>query len=389
MSPNNCPLCTLGTDCNEGTLLAYAAHVKLADHIEHLLAVAQISYYRDDCLIVMQTPTPADRRAAINSLHRGLGAIEKKFIKIGRGSISHLFGAPDLEVYSEIVNTEWFDYALAGDRFTIYYQPIVDVTSGAAFAHECLIRLELDRIYNGGEIVSAATLRGDILNFDSYARNKAIRSAASQPRHGTKLFINFFPSAMYDPGPCLESTVSAIREAGLNPSDIVFEIIECDQITNPGHTRQICDFFRCEGFLYAIDDLGSGTNGLETILALQPDYIKIDKSIIWNLGDQARRETIKRAVELAGQVNAEVIAEGIETPEQARQVKKYGIHLMQGYCLGKPSPVMDGGTLQKGAGSRNVQDLLQLSTVVTASSEQAVASERAPTSSSRSRRIRP
>lgn len=380
MSQHDCPLCTLDIGHGDDILLTYSAHAKLADHVGEILRKQGIPFRRDECLIAIQAETPAIRSNIIHRLHDELGAIERKLIRIGRGRLSHIFGAPDIDTYSKIVKTEWFDRALAGDQFTIYYQPIVDIVTGRPFAHECLIRLELDRIYTGSEIVAAASLRGEILTFDNYARGKAIRSAASQPRAGAKLFINFFPSAMYDPGPNLEATLSQVEQYGLAPSDVVFEIIECDQITNLGHTRQICEFFRRHGFLYAIDDLGSGTNGLETILALRPDFIKIDKSVVWNLADPSRRETLRHAIELAGQVNSEVIAEGIETPEQAQEVRQFGIRLMQGYCLGKPSPQMSTGL------PRNQQDLLQLSSVVTTSAEMKAVD---PASSSHTRRTRP
>lgn len=387
MSQHDCPFCTLDTGQGDGVLLTYSAHAKLADHIGEILYSEGIPYRQDECLIVIPAETSARRQKIIQDLHQGLSTIERKLVKIGRGRLSHIFGAPDIDTYSEIVKTEWFDRALAEDQFTIYYQPIVDITTGHPFAHECLIRLELDRLYTGSEIVAAASLRGEILAFDNYARGKAIRSAASQPRAETKLFINFFPSAMYDPGPSLETTLAQIEQSGLAPSDVVFEIIECDQITNLGHTRQICEFFRQHGFLYAIDDLGSGTNGLETILALRPDFIKIDKSVVWNLADPSRRETLRHAIELAGQINSEVIAEGIETPDQAKAVRQFGIRLMQGYGLGKPSAQMNTGLAQ------SQEDLIQLSSAVTTTSSAAPGSGEMkaddPASSSHTPRTRP
>jgi EAL domain-containing protein (putative c-di-GMP-specific phosphodiesterase class I) len=313
-------------------------------------------------MLVLPLPR-AERLPAIELLCQNLSAVERKLVRMGPGRLTHIFGAPDLDTYLEILRTEWFDAALESDRFTIYFQPIVDVTVGRPLAYECLIRLEAERIYNGGEIVNAAQIRNRILDFDNYARDRAIRSAAQYKPEGVKLFVNFFPSAMYDPAPCLRSTIDAIRDTGLKPGDVVFEIIECDPLTNPDHTRRICDFFRAEGFSYAIDDLGIGTNTIDMIPTLKPNFIKVDKSVIWNLSDPARRDMLARAVLLARDCGAQIIAEGIESLQHVRIVRDLGIHLMQGYCFGKPSPVM-----RSDRDSDMLRDLLRLSEVLTSSS---------------------
>src|SRR5690349_13992766 len=80
--------------------------------------------------------------------------------------------------------TQWFERALAENRFEMWFQPIVDTTNGNILAHECLIRLSDDRLYNGGEIVDAARLRREIQSFDAYARRLAIHSAADESRTG-------------------------------------------------------------------------------------------------------------------------------------------------------------------------------------------------------------
>ncbi len=297
-------------------------------------------------------------------------------IRIGSGGLAQLFGAPDLPTYLEILRSRWFDVALRDDQFTVYYQPIVDLDAGVSPAFECLIRLEGDRLYSGGEIFSAAALRGDILKLDAYAREKAIRSASGQRRADTKLFINFFPSALFDPEPCLESTLGAIEGAGITPQEIVFELLEYDPYADSAHTKRICEYLRSRGFAYAIDDLGTGTNELNLIETLRPDYVKIDKSVFWHRRDPDRREMLRKAVALSAKVGARVIAEGIETPQQAMEARKFGISWMQGYCFGKPSPVMRGGA------DRDVlRDLVRLASAVTSSS--AVRGERArvPTSS--------
>ncbi|MCX6598480.1 MAG: EAL domain-containing protein [Acidobacteria bacterium] len=305
-----------------------------------VLQNAGIKHSRRDSILTITAPNSSARGHVAKVLMMGLMPVERKLVQLGGGHLSHLFGGPDVDQYVKIVESEWFDRAMAADEFSIYFQPIVDLKANRTFAYECLIRLEGDKLHNGAEIVEAASIRGQVLEFDSYARVKAVETATKQHLPNTELFVNFFPSAVYDPGPCLESMIEAVSRSGYRPQDIVFEILECDQITNVDHTRSICQYFRQKGFRYALDDLGVGTNGVDMIEILEPDYVKIDKSIIWNLSQPAQRSLLDRAVSAAANVQAAVIAEGIESPQMATTVKNLGVHMMQGYFFGKPNPVM-------------------------------------------------
>lgn len=380
---DSCPVCAPDVSPAEALYIACAGSARLADRLSTVLHRSATSHRIRDSVVVVPARTPLERLTIAEVLEAGLSEVEKRLVRVGHGRVAQFFGAPDLKTYLEIARSQWFDLALEQDAFTIYYQPIVDLRQARSVAFECLIRLEGERVISGGEIVDAASKRGEVLQFDAYAREKAIRSASKQRRKDTKLFINFFPSAVFDPEFCLASTMRAIEETGISPGEIVFEIVEFDPYTDSGHTRRICDYFRAQGFRYAIDDLGMGANSLDLIPTLQPDYVKLDKSIIWRLDEPRNQETVRRAITLAAEQGAEVIAEGIETPEQALQIRNYGIFLMQGYCFGKPAPEMREGV------SRSVlRDLIRLASAVTSSSVVAE-TEAVPASSSRTRRTRP
>lgn len=381
---DSCPVCAPDAAPAEALYVACAGSARLADRLSAVLHRSATPHRITDGLVVVRARTPLERRTVAEILDHGLTEVEKRLIRVGHGRVAQFFGAPDLRTYLEIARSQWFDVALAQDTFTIYYQPIVDLRQGRNVAFECLIRLEGERIVSGGEIVDAASMRGEVLQFDTYAREKAIRSASKQPRQDAKLFINFFPSAIFDPGPCLKSTVRAIEETGFSPSEIVFEIVECDPFTDYGHTRRLCDYFRSQGFRYAIDDLGAGTNTLDLIQTLKPDYVKLDRSIVWNLDESRNQETVRRAVSLASEHGGELIAEGVETPEQALQIRSYGVFLMQGYCFGKPAPEM-----RDGANRAVIRDLIRLADAVTSSSAVVPETAAVPVSSSRIRSIRP
>lgn len=379
-----CPVCTPDFQSTEALYVACAGSARLAQRLSSVLHRSQTQHQLADGLLIVAARTPLERRTVAEILDTGLTEVEKRLIRVGHGRISQLFGAPDLKTYLEIARSQWFDVALEQDAFSIYYQPIVDLRVAKSVAFECLIRLEGDRTYSGAEIVGAASMRGEVLRFDTYAREKAIRSASTQRQQGTQLFINFFPSAMFDPEPCLASTMQAIADTAIAASDVVFEIIECDPYTDFGHTKRICEFFRTNGFRYAIDDLGAGTNTLDLIQTLKPDYVKIDKSILWHLEDSRNQEIVRRAVALAAEIGSEVIAEGVETTEQALEIREFGINLMQGYCFGKPGPAM-----RDSANPAVLRDLVRLANAVTSSSSVAPEMAGVPVSASRSPRTRP
>jgi EAL domain-containing protein (putative c-di-GMP-specific phosphodiesterase class I) len=381
---DSCPVCAPDIPASEALYVACAGSAHLADRLSSVLHHSATPHRISDDLVIVRARTPHERRTVAEVLDGGLSEVEKRLVRVGHGRVAQFFGAPDLKTYLEIARSQWFDVALAQDSFTIYYQPIVDLRQARCIAFECLVRLEAERVISGGEIVGAAALRNEMLQFDTYAREKAIRSASRQRRQGLQLFINFFPSAVFDPESCLASTMQAIRETGIAPREIVFEIVECDPFTDFGHTRRLCEYFRSQGFGYAIDDLGAGANTLDLIQTLKPDFVKLDKSIVWNLDEPRNQEIARRALSLTAEHGGRVIAEGVETPEQALQIRSFGISLMQGYCFGKPAPEM-----REGANRAVLRDLIRLAGAVTSSSAAAPVTEAVPVSSSRTPRTRP
>jgi EAL domain-containing protein (putative c-di-GMP-specific phosphodiesterase class I) len=258
--------------------------------------------------------------------------------------------------------TEWFSAALSEDRFETWFQPIVSPGGdpggrvreervreervgeglGGAFtpkllAHECLIRLNSGRLYGGAEIIDAALTRNEIHRFDSYARRLAIRSAAAQSRRG-KYFVNFMPSSIYNPELCMRSTMEALGDCGMKPENIVFEVVESDHVRDVSHLRRICDYYRAHGFGFALDDMGTGTNSLQMMCDLRPDFIKLDKSLVANVEQPMYAATIRKLVELAGQFSTIVIAEGVEREQTMENLWLLGVQWMQGYLFGRPEP---------------------------------------------------
>jgi len=333
---HDCILCDFQHECAEGTLFIFAATPILRQIVENRLKDLGTKFsFRGDLFSI-----ESDHKGVINALRDRLSNAEKADIRVSNKRGAAWLAAATLDNYGEKLDTEWFDDALINDRFSTYFQPIVDTRTSDVFAHECLIRLKADRIYNGGEIIEAAFSRGAIHSFDSYARRLSIRQAGAQWTPGTKIFVNFMPSSIYDPAFCMASTLEEMSKTTFQPTDIIFEVVESDKIADVKHLTKICDYYRKGGFGFALDDVGTGSNSLQMVCDLRPDFVKLDKSLISNIAQPMYLAAVQKLAEFAAQFNVQVIAEGIEDEVTRDSLRQMNIHLMQGYFFGKPSPVM-------------------------------------------------
>ncbi len=301
-----------------------------------VLAEHSVEFSRQDNLISLAGVQNRSRVVAL--LRQVLSEPERQAVSVVEDVGKSYAVSHNLDQWWRIYETNWFGRALSEDRFTTWFQPIVDTAhQNSVFAHECLVRLESARVYNGAEIIEAARTRNEVHAFDSHARRLAIRSAANEEKSG-RYFVNFMPSSIYRPELCMQSTLETLAETGLRPENIVFEVVESDLVRDPAHLRRICDFYRHRGFLFALDDVGTGANSLQMVCDLRPDYIKLDKSLIQGVERPMYAATVRKLVELAEQFGVKVIAEGVETAQTMENLWLLGVKLMQGYYFGRPAP---------------------------------------------------
>jgi EAL domain-containing protein (putative c-di-GMP-specific phosphodiesterase class I) len=120
--------------------------------------------------------------------------------------------------------------------------------------------------------------------------------------------------------------------------DVVVEISEKEMVGDYAAFREILAVLRRSNLRIAIDDAGSGYSGLEAILYLRPDYIKVADSLVRGLeSDPIKREIIASLATIGRRIGAKVIAEGIERRQERRALIDLGIELGQGFLLGRPS----------------------------------------------------
>ncbi len=245
-----------------------------------------------------------------------------------------------LDRFLRTLQGQWLTEMLSEGRYTSYFHPIVTASAPhQIYAHEALFR----GLKANGDLISPAeifNLARDtemLFQLDLAARQSAIH-AASRQGLDSSLFINFNPTAIYDPVHCLRSTFAAVRSSHLRPDQIVFEIVESDQAKDVEHLKDILRFYRQHGFSVALDDLGSGYGSLNLIHQIRPDFVKLDMQLIRNVHQEEYKGAIvAKTLELARQLEIKTIAEGIETPEELSWLHEHNVDLVQGFLFGKPA----------------------------------------------------
>jgi EAL domain-containing protein (putative c-di-GMP-specific phosphodiesterase class I) len=258
---------------------------------------------------------------------------------------------PQLQDFSDIASlqrfvklnqSDWLVEMLAEERFTSYFQPIVSIqNTSQIYGYESLLRGldEQGNLLSPKPILELATEAGLLSQLDQLARLNTIAQFSRHQVEG-KIFINFTPTALYDPVSCLRSTVEAIDQAGISHERVVFEVVESDNPQDLAHLKAVLQYYRDAGFLVALDDLGSGYSSLNLLHQLRPDFIKLDMELIRDVHQDPYKASItEKLLEITQKLNIRTVAEGIECMEELNWLRERDATFAQGYLIGKPSAV--------------------------------------------------
>ena len=134
--------------------------------------------------------------------------------------------------------------------------------------------------------------------------------------------------------------IKTLEKCELSPTDVVFEISEQESIENFSVFKEARDNLRALGFQFALDDMGSGYAGLEALLEISPEYIKMDRAFVTGVDeDSARQDLLSTLLTLAEKMGSKVIGEGLDTIEELEMLGKLGIHFGQGWLFGHATPL--------------------------------------------------
>jgi len=218
--------------------------------------------------------------------------------------------------------------------FTMAFQPVVDVQTHRIKAHEALVR---GINGEGAGHVLGQVNQDNRYAFDQACRTRAIELAARLGMDVT-LNINFLPNAVYQPETCIQATLRAAARTGFPLDRISFEIIEHEDVVDPGHLLRIVDAYKAFGFKIALDDFSTGFSGLSRLAEMKPDIVKLDRALVAGCSqDPWRLAIISSMVKLCRKLGVAVVAEGIEPLAEAKTLVGAGIRFMQGFYFARPA----------------------------------------------------
>ncbi|MBN1567446.1 MAG: EAL domain-containing protein [Acidobacteria bacterium] len=237
----------------------------------------------------------------------------------------------------EIVTLQKLKEVLLNGELITLYQPIVDLHENRIVAYEALSRGNAGTAFQSAdELFNAAIKHHQLVELDRLCRTRALLFSNRVPSKA-KVFINTLPATIRDPEFQGKHLIDLLERACITPDRIVIEITEKLVIDNLSLFQEAMSYFTDLGVALAVDDVGSGYSGLETIVKLKPSYLKLDMSLVQGVHlSMINREMLKAIISLGRGIGAKVIAEGIELPEELKTVQKLGADYGQGYLLGKP-----------------------------------------------------
>lgn len=214
------------------------------------------------------------------------------------------------------------------------FQPIVDIENANVFAYEALVRPRDAR--GGAAAVLELITPANRYAFDQACRARAIQLAARLDMQAL-LSVNFLPNAVYSGDTSLERTFEAAAICGFPPHHLILEVSETEPAEDRHRLRDILDGYKSCGMMTALDDFGAGHSGLNMLAEFQPDIVKLDMALTRNVHeDRVRRSIVNAVIGMCRELGISVIAEGIETLDEALALRALGIRLFQGYLFARP-----------------------------------------------------
>jgi EAL domain-containing protein (putative c-di-GMP-specific phosphodiesterase class I) len=220
-----------------------------------------------------------------------------------------------------------------GFEFSFAFQPIVDARNREIISYEALVRGPHGEPSNS---VFAQVPGHQFLRFDEVCRWKAIYLASRLKIPGL-LNLNISISNIYEVDRSITATFKASHDSGLPVENIVFEVLEKEDLTDHRNLLQYLRIIQDFGFKTAIDDFGAGHSGLKLLVKYQPNFIKLDRDIIRDIQRHHVKQSILSGVQqICKPLGIDIVAEGVETAEEYHWLISHGVNMFQGYYFARP-----------------------------------------------------
>ena len=222
-------------------------------------------------------------------------------------------------------------------RITTLFQPIVDPRSRGICGFEALSRGPSDSwLHSPQNLFAAARRAGMKGELDYLCMQNAFKRFVAA-RVAGHLFINVSPDTIYEDPNFAARFLEFARVAGMPTERCVIELTEESLLDDYARLRSALQSLRDAGCAIAIDDLGAGSSGLRTWSELKPDYVKIDRYFVSGIdSDATKLGFVRSMLDMGRAMGCRVIAEGVETERECRELVDLGMDRLQGHLFGRP-----------------------------------------------------
>jgi len=291
-------------------------------------------------LVALSVQATRRERYALEMVDRRLAERERAALALRQLTANDPLGPARIETRLEWVQR--IRAALNEGRLTLYAQPVVETATRRTTQHELLVRM----VDTDGSLVSPARFLpiaerfGLIREIDRWVVTEtiAILRRRREDGHRPTVEINLSGQSLGDPG--LAAHIgSELREAQLDPRQLIFEVTETTAIGNIAAAREFARQLARLGCRFALDDFGAGFGSFYYLKHLPFDYIKIDGEFVRNCTvDATDRLVIRAIVKLAQGMGTRTIAEFVGDEKTYTTIAALGVDYAQGFHLGRPAP---------------------------------------------------
>lgn len=238
--------------------------------------------------------------------------------------------------------------SLERDEFSIVYQPIVDVRTTTVVGAEALVRWNhgLRGSIAPSEFIPQAELEGSIEELGRWIMHQAVKEAAAwdageEPGRQRYVSVNVSGRELRDPG-YSTMVLGALQRYRLPASRLRLEVLESEYGAASETFRSTVRELKGAGVRIAVDDFGVGYSSLDRITSVQADILKIDRSFIAGIGHEDDTAPLPATIIALGRsLLLDVVAEGVETVEQAEWLKRRRCYFAQGFLYSQPARAAD------------------------------------------------
>jgi EAL domain-containing protein (putative c-di-GMP-specific phosphodiesterase class I)/CheY-like chemotaxis protein len=235
---------------------------------------------------------------------------------------------------------EEFDAVMAQEQVSSVFHPIVNLKDFEAIGYEILSRGPRDsELHRPDALFGIARSEGRVAELDRLCRRTACHAGERLPAHALR-FINTEPLTMFlhSHGDSFVQEFVDVTPSGVRGLTVI-EITENSVIDDFDRMRDMVRQLRAHGFRVAVDDAGAGYAGLQTMVEIEPDFIKLDMSLIRGVDTSVVKQRLVRTLrDFCREATITLIAEGIETVRQLETLRQLGVTHGQGFLFGLPGP---------------------------------------------------